>query len=65
MKKRSALYAGILSGLAAPVAAFQTTPYPRLQDPDLARIRKDVVRVGLDFSKVIAREHGKTNVKSK
>ena len=65
MNKRSALYAGILSGLAAPVSAFQTTPYPRLQDTDQARIRKDVVRVGLDFSKVIAREYGKTNTKSK
>lgn len=65
MNRRSALYAGFLSGLAAPVSAFQTAPYPRLHEIDQARIRNDVVRVGQDFSKVIAREHGKTNTKSK
>jgi hypothetical protein len=56
MKNRSALFAGILAGLAAPGSALATTSYPRLEGQDLTRLRGDVERVGLDFSNVIARE---------
>jgi hypothetical protein len=59
MKKRTAIYTGILSGLAAPASAFKSTPYPKLNGGDLTRLRGDVARIGSDFSKVIVREHGK------
>lgn len=65
MKKRLEFYAGLLAGLGAPLGAFQTKAYPRLGGSDLARLRGDVGRIGGDFSKVIARENGKTNPKSK
>lgn len=66
MTNKSALFAGILAGLAAPASAFTTTiEYPRLSGQDLSRLRNDVRRVGNDFSTVIARENGKAKNKSK
>ncbi len=56
MKNKSALLAGILAGISAPSSAFTTTHYPRLEGEDVSRLRKDVSKVGLDFSNVIARE---------
>lgn len=59
MDNKSALIAGILAGLAAPASLFAAPEYPRIQGQDLARLRSDVKRVGIDFSTVIARENGK------
>lgn len=66
MKNISALFAGILAGLAAPSSVFSANVYPRLDGQDITRLRGDVRRVGADFSNVIARENGKVkNNKSK
>ena len=61
MRNKSALFAGILAGLASPVTVYASSPYPRLNGSDTARLRGDVGRVGGDFSTVISRQ----NVKSK
>jgi hypothetical protein len=59
MDDKSSLLAGILAGLSAPASLFTDSNYPRLQPGDVERLRSDVKRVGIDFSTVIAREHGK------
>jgi hypothetical protein len=59
VKKLTAFYASILAGLALPASAFSTAQYPKLEGSDLTRLRRDVSRVGKDFSTVIARENGK------
>lgn len=56
MKNKSALFAGILAGLAAPGSTFAANSYARLEGQDLSRLRGDVEKVGIDFSNVIARE---------
>lgn len=56
MKNKSALFAGILAGLASPGSAFTANTYARLDGLDVSRLRGDVEKVGLDFSNVIARE---------
>lgn len=59
MDDKSRLLAGIIAGLTAPASLFSTSKYPHLQAGDNERLRGDVKRVGVDFSTVIAREHGK------
>lgn len=59
MRNKSALFAGILAGLASPGAVMSETNYPRIGGNDMARLRGDVTRVGRDFSTVINRENGK------
>jgi len=61
MRKRTALLAGVLSGLASSGTVAQPARYPSLEGSDLNRLRGDVSRVGLDFSNVIARENGQVN----
>ena len=56
MKNKSALFAGILAGLAAPASVFSAPSYSRLDEQDVARLRKDVASVAVDFNTVIARE---------
>jgi hypothetical protein len=65
MNNKSALIAGILAGLTAPGSLFAAPEYPRVSGTDLSRMRKDVQRVGVDFSTVIVRENAKTKNKSK
>jgi hypothetical protein len=67
VKNRSALFAGILAGMASPSSVYADTQYPRLRGSDMERMRQDVARIGGDFSKVIEEENGKeqTTRKSK
>lgn len=65
MNNKSALIAGILAGLTAPGSLFAAAEYPRVSGHDLSRMRKDVQRVGVDFSTVIMRENGKIKNKSR
>lgn len=58
MQRKSALIAGVLAGLASPGSIGATVDYPRPQGSDLGRMRGDMKRIGLDFSKVINRENG-------
>ena len=60
MRKRNALLAGILAGVASPATVASTADYPRLQGTDLQRMRQDVKRVGGDFNTVINHYHGQT-----
>lgn len=59
MQRKSALIAGILTGLASPGAFAHKVEYPRPQGSDLGRLRGDMLRVGRDFSNVLNREYGK------
>jgi hypothetical protein len=59
MKNKSALLAGILSGITSPILIYTKPSYPTLKGSDLDRLRGDVSRVGGYFTTVIDRENGK------
>ena len=64
MRKRSALLAGVLSGLASTGTIGQTARYPTLEGSDLSRMRGDVQRVGNTFSSVLRREYRSAGAKA-
>ena len=59
MRRKDALIAGLLAGIASPGSIGAPAPYRLPQGSDLQRMRNDVARLGRDFSTVIKREHGK------
>ena len=61
MRRKRALIAGVIAGIASPGAIGAPAPYRLPQGSDLQRMRGDVARLGGDFSAVITREHGKQN----
>ena len=61
MRKTRALLAGVISSLVAPGSILEAGRYPSLKGTDLARMRGDVARVGVDFYQVIQRENGQTS----
>lgn len=59
MRRKNALIAGVIAGIASPGTIGAPSPYRLPQGDDLQRMRGDVTRLGRDFSTVITREHGK------
>ena len=59
MRRKGALLAGVVAGIASPASFANPAPYVLPQGNDLERMRGDWRRVGLDLSAVIEREHGK------
>ena len=59
MRRKDALIAGVIAGMASPGAIGTPGPYRLPQGSDLQRMRGDVERLGRDFSSVIKRENGK------
>ena len=65
MRRKSALIAGVIAGIASPGAIGAPAPYRLPQGSDLQRLRGDVSRLGGDFSAVITREYGKQNTSTR
>jgi hypothetical protein len=64
MRRKDALIAGVIAGIASPGAIGAPSNYRLPQGSDLQRMRGDAVRVGGDFSTVMKREHGKQTTAS-
>ncbi|MEA3108767.1 MAG: hypothetical protein QOI88_3372 [Gammaproteobacteria bacterium] len=63
-RSRFGFVAGVLGGLAAPICVYTHVDYVDHRS-DLNKMRSDWERVGGDFKKVIAHEHGEVPSSSK